>query len=471
VKIRRELLLGITGLWTAVVLIAFSAAADDPRDELVPMVVNLLFEKDKDLRAVGLDQVRTEAKGAAATRQFAAQLPKLPAAAQTALLGALADRGDSAALPAVLELLAASGEESVRAAAITAVGSLGDAAELPLLLQSLSIGTAAEKTAARAAVQRLRGESVPGAIAAAIKNSSPPVKIALIEILANRRALGTVNDILLCAADDDPAVRAAAMSALGQMASAEQIPGMLNAVLKATKGAERDKAGTALASVCNRSDDPDERANAILSAWSKLNDPDQTALLSTLGRVGGSRTYDVVKAAMASDDSTRREAGLQAICNWPDISVADDLLALADKANSPSHRAMTFQAFVRIGSIRDTRSDLERLDGMKQAMSVAKTDDERTLVINRCRTAYAVESLRYVLPFLDQPEFAQMACETIVELAHHRELREPNKGEFDPALDKVIMLSKDAVVVERASRYKRGETWARPKPLEVSNPR
>ena len=107
---------------------------------------------------------------------------------------------------------------------------------------------------------------------------------------------------------------------------------------------------------------------------------------------------------------------------------------------------------------------------MKQAMAIAKTDEERSLVVNRCRTSYSIESLRYVLPYFEQPKFVQLACETIVELAHHRELREPNKSEFDPALDKVIKLSNDAVVVDRANRYKRGETWARPKPADATNP-
>jgi hypothetical protein len=83
-------------------------------------------------------------------------------------------------------------------------------------------------------------------------------------------------------------------------------------------------------------------------------------------------------------------------------------------------------------------------------------------VINRCRTAYDVDTLRFVLPYIDRPQFAQLACETTVELAHHRELRDPNKAEFDKALDKVIEVSKDPVVVDRAGRYKRGETWTRP---------
>ncbi len=82
-------------------------------------------------------------------------------------------------------------------------------------------------------------------------------------------------------------------------------------------------------------------------------------------------------------------------------------------------------------------------------------------MINRSRTAYTVETLRFVLPFLDDSQFDQITCETIVELAHHREVRDPNKAEFDKALDKVIEKSKNATVIDRAKAYKKGETWSR----------
>ena len=443
------------------------------------MVVGLLSDKDKDLRAVGLDQVRTEAKGAAATKQFAAQLPKLMPAAQAALLSALADRGDAAARPAVLELLTASKDESVRVAAIAAIGALGGADDLPVLLKSLAGGSTVEKAAARASLEKLRGEAVPGAIAAELKKSPPPLRVALIEILTSRRALETVPSILPSAVDDDPAVRVAAMTALGQMAKAEHIPDMLSGVLKAMKGSERDAAETAVAFVCNRVIDPDTkfgRAGPVIAAILKLqavdSDNEATALIPALGRIGGPQALAEVKSYLANLQSrnkwakSRADAGLEAMCKWTDATVADELLALAEKADNDAHRAMTFQALVRVGSMRDKRPDLARLDRMKQAMSIAKSPEEKTLVIKGCRAAYVVESLRYVLPYLDQPQFAQIACETVVELAHHRELREPNKTEFDPALDKVMKTSKDAVVVDRADRYKKGQTWARPKPAE-----
>jgi hypothetical protein len=69
-----------------------------------------------------------------------------------------------------------------------------------------------------------------------------------------------------------------------------------------------------------------------------------------------------------------------------------------------------------------------------------------------------MDSLRFVLSYMDKPELAERACATVVELAHYRELRDPNKVEFDNALDKVIGICKDPVLVDRAKRYKRGET-------------
>ena len=237
---------GVVSLCAVLVLAFWSFAKDEPSDELVQMVVKLLSEQDKDLRAVGLDQIRNEAKGTAATKQFAAQLPKLNAAEQVALLGALADRGDNAALPAVIELIKNSDDETVRVAAITTIGSLGDSTNLALLLKTLSSGSAAEKTAAKLAVQRLRGEDVPGAIAAALKNSPPPMCVVLIEVLAERRALTTVGDLLTAATGDDAKVRRAAMAALAQLASANHLPGMFRAVLKAEKGTEREAAEKAV---------------------------------------------------------------------------------------------------------------------------------------------------------------------------------------------------------------------------------
>src|SRR5262245_8273256 len=132
--IRQTVLAGIGLGLLSVLSTATPLAAAEKTDDLVPMIIKLLDNKDVEFRAAGLDQVRSGAKGAAATKAFAAQLSKLDASAQVALLSALADRGDNTARPAVLELLAKSPDESVRAASLASLGKLGESADLPLII-------------------------------------------------------------------------------------------------------------------------------------------------------------------------------------------------------------------------------------------------------------------------------------------------------------------------------------------------
>lgn len=437
------------------------AADAQPNSELLQMIVNLIGNNDKEFRAAGLDQVREGAKGAEATRLFAAQLPKLSPVGQVALVSALADRGDMAARPAVLALLSSAGDESVRAAAVSALGGLGQPADLRLLLDALGAKSSAEQAAARSSLARLRGAEVSSSLAADLGSASPAVKASLIEVLAARRAKDALAAIVAASTSDNAQVRGAAMNALGQMAGPKQVAAMLPGVLKAQKGGERDAAEKNVALVCSRIENENQRADVMIHALDTVDPSQRDELLSLVGRVGGKKLIDFVGGIATGPDAARRALGITALSKWPDAGSADKLLQIVKQAKDPAERDLAFQGFVKVSATRDKRSDRQRLDRMKQAMKLAETPKEQELVINRCRTAYDVETLRFVLPYVHQAKLAQTACETIVELAHHREVRDPNKAEFDKALDEVIATSKSPVVVERANRYKRGETWSR----------
>ncbi len=438
-------------------------ADDRPSDELVKLIVKLIQDPDREFRAAGLEKVRTSAKGAAATKLFADQLKSLDAAGQTALLSALADRGDGTARTAVLELVATSKEEQVRADAISAIGSLGEVADLPLLIKTMSTASGSEQAAARRSLVQLRGDAINKSLVSEMKSAAPNVKASLIEVLATRRASGESPVLLAVIVDDNAQVRSAAMSALGQIGRPEQVAQMLSGVLKAEKGGERDNAERNVAMICARIDNEDQRGTLIIEALKNVDAADRDELLSLVGRVGGKKLINFVGDIASEKDPARRQLGIDALSKWPDASVADKLLEIVNKAADPAERRLAFQGYVKISATRDNRNDQQRLDRMTQAMKAAKTPEEQLLVINRTRTAYSVESVRFLLAYVDEPAFAQLACESIVEIAHHREVRDPNKAEFDKALDKIIQITKDPIVVDRAQRYKRGETWERPK--------
>jgi HEAT repeat protein len=440
----------------AVVGLSRLAAADQSNEELIQMIVGLVNHKDRDMRAVGFQQVRESAKGTAATSRFVALLPALSPGVQAGLLAALATRGDVAARPAVLEMLR-SREPEVRTAAIEALGALGDTADVPALAQ-WAAGTAAEEAAARASLIQLSGPTVNAAIVAELKQSSvPAIRVNLLRVLAARDAKDSVTGILPAAEDADAKVRMAAMTTLAQLAGPERVADMVKGLLKAEPGPEREAAERAVMVVCDRNKDAAKRAEPLLAALTRLSEDDQTTLLPTLGRVGGPAARKVVDAAIADQNPNRREAGLRALCNWPDASAAPKLQELAESGDA-GQRIAVLRALIRVAALPDKRSDAERLNLLKKTMTMVTRDEERNLVIRRARAVRTIESLRFAVPYLDQPALAQAACGTVVELAHHRELREPNKAEFGKALDVVIRIGKDPGMVDRAKRYKKGQT-------------
>ena len=223
---------------TTIARVAFAAA---PSSEAVQAIADLLGDSDKDVRALGLQQVREGAKGAEATKQFAALLPKLAPNVQAELLAALATRGDKAARPAIFDCLK-SKEPPVRTAAILALGPLGEPADVPLLTQQATAAADKERqNAAQTSLLQLCGPSISSAIAAELKPARPELRMRLIRILESRRAADNVADILPYVSDGDAGVRTAAMAALGQLAAPKDVARMLPGVFE---GQARRRAGS-----------------------------------------------------------------------------------------------------------------------------------------------------------------------------------------------------------------------------------
>jgi len=451
----------VSGMISGVMLsLVFSllpvAGAEPAADESIQMIVELLGQPDVELRGLALQQVREGMPGEAATRRFAEALPKLPAEAQAALIDALAARRDAAALPAI-EKLSNSADEQVQVAVLRAIGSLSGPKAVPRLVEALADASPAKSAAAKSALARIPGADVNQALAKQLGAAAPSLRIALLDVLVERNASIAAADILPLAGDSDAATRRAALTALNKLASPEQVPGLVALLLKTEEPAEREAVEKALMFACTRGKET-EQAAPLLKVYRELPVEARVKVLPALGRVGGPEALSAAEAAMKSDHDELREAGFRALCNWPDASVAAKLLELAQSGPSPRHQLSALRALIRVAVLADGRSNEERLGLLKKAVALASRDEERNLAIDRAKAIRSIESLRFVVPYLDQPAHAQQACATICELAHHKELREPNKAEFDAALDRVIALSKDPKLADRAARYKAGRT-------------
>ena len=176
-------------------------------------------------------------------------------------------------------------------------------------------------------------------------------------------------------------------------------------------------------------------------------------LFPLAGRFGGNAIAGIVHAGLSASDPNVKRLALRALCNWPDVSVADELAHRAETCTDPAERTMLLRAYIRVVSLTSQGTDAVRLDRLKRAMALAQHDDERAYVLKRASAVRSLDSLRFILPYVDRPALAEAACDAVAELGRHRELRDPHKAEFQAALEKVQRTSKDRLTRERVKRY------------------
>jgi HEAT repeat protein len=435
---------------------AASASARQAADE----VIALLTTGDGDMQEVALETIRQGLRGGWFTEAVAATLPRLAAPAQEAVLLALADRGDIAAVPAARTILSTSKDAGVRAAAVALLGRLGGVTEVPTLVDALAAG-GRERDAARRGLVEIRIPAGSDAIRAAAAAAAPPTKAAIIDVLAERRDRGALPLLGEAVVDGDAAVRQAAMRALARFGGPAEIPAMMASVLRAT-GDERKAAELAIAAVCASGPKGDDAAGVLVARYAAADEPSQRLLLPALARVGGPQVMAIVDAMLV--DPAKRSRGLDALSKWPDATVKDRLLDLLAKTTDAKEKELLLGTLIRIAPLPDNKlNDGQKLDLLVKTMALCERPEDKARVLERANAIRTIETFRFVVPYLDDPALAEPACRSVVELAHHQKLRDAHKAEFTKALDKVLGITKNDELVERATRYKAGQTWDRNK--------
>ncbi len=275
-----------------------------------------------------------------------------------------------------------------------------------------------------------------------------------IEILDQRRAPSAVPALLQEVASDDGNVRRRAISALGNAAGPEDVAGLIHGLLKIQDARERDGAGRSVAAVCARIADDARQADPVLDEYRKAAPAEQLVLLPVLGQIGGTKALALIREAVAGADPKRRDSGHQALFNWPDSTVADDLASLAEKAPDRDLKIRAIQALARVVILPGNRTDDAKLALLARAMKQADRNEDRRLILDRVREVHTFPAVRFAAGFLGEPKLASQACATIADLLHCEEIRNPNQAEANKILARVIATSKDKSLVERVKSFK-----------------
>ncbi len=407
-------------------------------EKAIPALSQVLMGKDEVMRRLALAFVN-EIPGAAATKAFAALLPKLDVTMQVTLLGLLAVRGDTAAKPAVLAAVKRQ-DEAVRVAALAALAGVGEPGDAMFLAQTAAASEGAVQNAARSSLAMLKGETVDQTMLAALSRAAVPVRLELIGALAARKARAATSTFVRLAEGADASIRSAAIQGIESVGDAQCIPLLMRLIRSPKQASDREAAKKALSAVCSRATDKDAAAAAVAKAIATASGEVKATMLPPLGKIGGEKAILPVRAALKDTDKKVRSAAVRVISEWPDDAAMGDMIAIARTDPETSHQVLALRGYMNLAKRRD-RPAKQKLEMCQAAMAACKRPDEKRLVLGVLRDLRSIEAFRLAVPLMEEPKCRREAVSAAVGIG--RSLGGKLPDDVGPAMENALKLTKD----------------------------
>ncbi len=429
------------------VLCAVCLGAAEQQDDAIGIVLDILKSGDQEMQAVAIAMVK-EMPGTEITKALAKELPNLSATSQVQLLSALGDRGDAAALPAVITAVKAK-DESVRIAALKAMGQLGDASSVGLLAQTAAATGGAEQKAARESLYRLRGPKVDEAVLAAIPKAVPKTKVELIKSTGERNISAGVSTLLKTATDSDRKVRVESFKVLKVIAGQEDLPALVELLLNLRSSSEANEAQKMVAAVAHKIEDKDRQAEAVLAVLPSVKDvKKQCSLLSVLGKIGDSSALPPLVEALNSDNIESRGAAIRALAEWPTSEPAIEMLKAAQNSQDRAHRILALRGSIRLLGLDTKRTPEETIEMYKKAMTLAPDAIEKRRVLSGLANTKSLGALQMSADYLQDKTLFREAEFAVVKIAEG--IYENFPQQTRDVLEKVLQASKNDPLRQQA---------------------
>ena len=400
---------------SALVLLCFCSLGRS-QDAAVKMVLDILKSGDQDMQAVAISMAK-DMPGEEVTKALAVELPKLSPTTQVQLLSALGDRGDAAARPAVVAA-AKSQDQSVRIAALRALGQLGDDMSVGLLAQAAAGARGAEQKAARDSLYRLRGPKVDQVILDEIAGAEAAVKVELISGVGQRNIGAGVSPLLKTAKDADRKVRTESFRVLKVVAGPEHLPALVKLLIEARNSSDSAECQKTVAAVAHKIEDQNNQAQAVLTALPTVNQKQsRCSLLGVLGKIGDNKALSVLIAALKEKDAEIQTAAIRSLAEWPTPEPLPDLLKVAESSENKLHRILALRGFVRLLGLDSTRPAENTLEMYKKAMSLAPDAGEKRRVLSGLAGAKSPGALEMATSYLEDEGLSGEAEFAVVKIA------------------------------------------------------
>ena len=379
----------------------------------IPLLVEQLHSDDRALFRLALGTAR-EFPGSEIDKVLVTEMTKSPDDRAALIVQAMADRKDTVVLTAILKA-AEQGPLAVRLSAVDALARVGDVTCLNSLLKIAVDKDAELSVAAKDTLAEIPGDNVNAQIVALLPKAEGATYPLLIELVGKRR-IEAVPQLLKALDNNSDVVRTAALVALGETVSLQQLSVLIDQVVAPKKSEDAEIAQKALKAASIRMADREACAKELSNAVDRVKSvPVKGTLLQILGAMGGTNALQAVGKAAKSTDAQLQDISSRLLGEWMTEDAAPVLLELAKIPSNP-YQVRALRGYIRIAR-QFVLPDGKRTEMCQTAFDAARQTAEKKLVLDILKRYPTVDNLKMTIKLMKVPELKDDATQAMLVIA------------------------------------------------------
>ncbi len=370
--------------------------------------------RDPELRARALD-LAGRIPGEKATAGWIERLEGAPPDVQAQIIAMLGRRGDPEALPVLREKLK-SPHKAVKLASIPAAARLGGEEVFSDLLSLLRTDQQDQITVVKQALMGFPSRLLISGAVKILDKVPIPSRVALMEILSERRAKEYRDIFFAGAENDNPGIRQAALSGLANLAGPQDMPRLIAMLLEADDSRAIRLIQDAIVAAADQIEDREKRAGLLIAALQEAEEHKQSDLLRPLPRIGGQEALETVIARTKSENLQVKTAAISVLADWPDFGAAEELSRIWQDTDSPKYLLVAVRGYVRLVH-ESSMAPEAKLDRYKEVLGRVSYPAAKAIVLGPLGAVPSVEAFKIAAAFLEVPELRSQAAGAVARLA------------------------------------------------------
>ncbi|MBQ9884537.1 MAG: DUF1080 domain-containing protein [Bacteroidaceae bacterium] len=310
----------------------------------------------------------------------------------------------------LLEQLQSTDPEVKRAAA-WALQRIGDTSVISNLAGLLRSDKAEEVALGQQTLAAFSG-NITDAVTRAIAQGSNAGKIAGLQLLAGRKANLGLGTVIQQTKSDNAEVRKAAYTALKSVVEAQNFTNMCGMLEEADAAYVPDMQQAVIATIATL-----PAAEQVQTVTQRMNQSAGKSYLyyTVLATTGDAKALETIKNNLNAANATVRDAAFDALLQWKDQRACEELLRICDTASGDQFQK-ALQRYVTLASDEALTGE-NRLILLREALQVAKTDDQRNNILKQIEKTGTFQALMLAGKYLDNRALQQAAASAVMNIA------------------------------------------------------